>query len=424
MGALSYSQALACLLADAAPLPAVDCALTQACGAVLAGAVHAGHAQPPFDNAAMDGFALDSRAGGLEAGSEHAIGARQRAGQGPAEAAGAVEIMTGAMLPAGLDTVVPVERTQVLARDAGGRPVRMRLCQAVAAGANVRLAGQDVQAGEQLLDAGTRLDAAAVMLLAATGTARVRVRRPVRVALVGTGDELVTDPAHPLRPGQIHASNLAYLAAALAGSGVQLVLQRHVGDAAAAYLHALDEAAGAGADLVVSTGAVSMGSHDFVPAAVRQAGARVVFHKAAIRPGAPLLAARLASGPRLLALPGNPMAAVAGLRFFGAPLLRALSGQAAEPVLHARLEADVQGKPGLDCFLRACVRVDADGRLGVRALAGQEPFRIMPLVHANAWLMLGPDQPCVAAGQVVRIAGAALGGGLDVLAPDGPAHAR
>lgn len=401
---IRYGDAIARLLAVAARLPAERCAVHDAQGRVLAAPVRSPIALPSFDHAAMDGYALAAPEP-LDAGSEHAVHGSQAAGDAARRVdAGAWEIMTGARLPDGLDAVVAVERTELLASAADGTPLRISLRDELSEGQNVRRAGVDVAQGATVLDVGTHLGPAQLMLLAAIGVAEVEVVRRPRVVVIGTGKELVEDLRQPLVDGQIYSSNGRYLAAALTLAGAQVLSCEVVDDTAITYADALRRAQQAGADLVVSTGAVSMGRYDFVPDALRRLGANELFHKVAMRPGKPVLAAALPEGPLVMALPGTPMAVAAGMRFFVAPVLRAMLGQGDEPTLHAVLDTSQQPKAGLRHFLRATFALDAGGRLHARVMSQQQPFRILPFTQADGWVVLDEDAGECAAGRLVQVA--------------------
>jgi molybdopterin molybdotransferase len=400
---IDYAQALQCLRLHVTPLAAEGCLLADAAGRVLASAVRSPIALPTFDHAAMDGYALAANEP-LLARSEHAVSGSRAAGDG--ECAGRVEcceIMTGAQLPAGLNAVVAVENTQMLEARADGTPACIRLLQTLAAGQNVRYAGSDVAAGAEVLSAGTRLDSAGVMLLAALGIGRIDVVRRPRVAIICTGRELQADSAQPLATGRIHNSNGPYRVAALRAAGAHVPLCETVDDTSVTYVDALRQAVDAGVDLVISTGAVSMGRYDFVPATLARLGAQQLFHGVAMRPGKPLLCARLAAGPLILAMPGTPMAVAAAMRFFVSPVLHAMAGQAAEPPLHAVLDTPQQPKSGLRHFLRATLYLDRDSRLHARVLAQQQPFRIQPFAEAGAWVVLSEDAGDCARGSKVEV---------------------
>lgn len=406
MAMIDYANALQRVLAPIARLPAESCPLDRAPGRVTAGAIHSPLALPTFDHAAMDGYALRVREP-LAVGSEHAVqgsqaaGDRARAGSATVDAC---EIMTGARLPDGLDSVVAVENTQLLSTYADGTPARIRLSQALDRGQNVRLAGSDVALGDQVLAPGTRIEAAHVMLLAALGVGAIDVARQPRVAVVCTGKELQADIARPLEADRIHNSNGPYLVAALAEAGAQVHACVTVDDTAGTYAGALQQALDAGVDLVISTGAVSMGRYDFVPEVLRGMDTELLFRGVAMRPGKPLLCARLANGPLLLAMPGTPMAVAVAMRFFVAPVLRAMTGQGIEPSLRAVLDTPQSPKPGLRHFLRASLHADGDGRLHARVLPQPQPFRIHPFAESGAWVVLPERAGDCAAGAIVEVA--------------------
>lgn len=396
---LDPAEGLARIVAASEPLPAHTLAPADGMGRVLAGAVTSPCDLPPFHNSAMDGFALAGGAEPLPAGSEWPIEGEQAAGDDAAQArSGTWEIMTGARLPEGLDRVVPVERTEHL--DA---PARVRVLSAVARGDNVRLAGSDVAAGATVLSAGTVLGPNHLMLLAALGVADVSVATRPKVAVLSTGRELVDDPNRALASGQIRNSNGPYLAARLPLAGAELVHQATVGDAVEPFLAAIEQARVAGARVLLSTGAVSMGRYDFVPQALQKLGAEVLFHKLAIRPGKPILCARLPDGALFFGLPGNPIASAVGLRFFVEPALRVMLGLAPESPLRVPLaNGFVPGKP-LRFHLKSRLERDGQGRLQVRVLPGQESYRIAPLAAADAWAVVPVGSPALAAGDLVDV---------------------
>lgn len=402
---IAYSEALQHLLGAATALPAERLPLHDAAARTLASDIISGQSLPPFDNSAMDGFALRANGVPFEAGAEFVLQGWQAAGDAGAQGGdGAWEIMTGARMPVGLDTVVPIENVRIVASEEG-RPTRIALTTAVKPGQNVRLRGQDVAEGECVLRCGQVLDINARTLLHAIGVGDVAVVARPKAAVIATGKELVTEAAQALESGQIRDSNRPYLVGRLQAAGAEVVWQGTVGDDVAAFDAVLDAALAAGAQVLVSTGAVSAGRYDFIPDALRARGARIVFHKVAIRPGKPLLFAVLPDGALYFGLPGNPVSAAVGQRFFVEPVLRRLLGLAAEPVLQLPLQADVRKPPGLRFHARARVEVDAQGRLSARVLSGQESFRLMSMLRANAWVVLDGEGDLAAAGTPVRVQG-------------------
>ena len=222
------------------------------------------------------------------------------------------------------------------------------------------------------------------------------------VAVITTGSELASAGA-PTGTGQIRDSNGPYLAAALAPMGGRLAGMHSAADTPAAVAAAIKAAAGQ-AELVLTTGGVSAGKFDCVPAAVAAAGGELVFHKVAIRPAKPILFASLPGDRWLLGLPGNPVAVAVGLRFFVAPALRALRGLAPEQTFTAMSTKRIRKRPGLRFFGKASATVNASGQLEVELLPGQESFRVRPLLAANCWAIVDESRDEVAPGELIQVA--------------------
>lgn len=387
---ISYAEALDLLLTRIAVLPARTVGLAGASGAVTASAIAARLSVPGFANAAMDGYALRadaSRTATVGAPLELPVAGLIAAGA-PAPRVGAQEvweILTGAPVPAGLDAVVPLERVTRLAGRDGTGP-RILITEPLRTGQNIRQAGEDFARGQTVINPGTRLGPHHLMGLAACGVDEVPVVRAPRVAVLTTGNE-VRSLGADLAPGQIRDANGPYLRALLPQLGADLTTLATATDSAA-HLRAQLEALATGADLVLTTGGVSAGRLDLLPAVVRELGGEVLFHKVAIRPGKPLLHARLPGGALLFGLPGNPLAVAVGLRFFVIPVLRALQGLAAEVPLPAVTAEAVRRRGALRFFAKAVLETDATGQRRVHILPGQESFRIAPLLSANCWAIV------------------------------------
>lgn len=313
----SVAEARRRVLAAAAPLPAQDLPVEQALGRVLAEDVAPAHDVPPFDSSAMDGYALVAGAGG-----ELPVVGESRAGRptGRTLAAGeAIRISTGAPIPAGADTVVPVERV-----DERAGTVVVPDCEP---GRNVRRAGEDMRAGETVLAAGTRIGAAELAVLVAAGRGRVRCGARPRVAVIATGDELA-DPGAPLRPGQIHNSNAFALAALAERAGALVADRRRVPDDPDATRAALAGALAA-ADVVCVSGGVSVGAHDHVRPSLAELGVEERFWGVGLKPGKPTWFGAAPGGGLVFGLPGNPVSAMVTFHLFARPALARLAG--AEP---------------------------------------------------------------------------------------------
>jgi molybdopterin molybdotransferase len=391
-------------------LPAETVALEAASGLVLAEPVTSAMTLPPWANSAMDGFAVR--------GSDVAGASRDQpvvlrvlgevaAGQAPGQAvvAGtAIRIMTGAMLPDGADTVVPVEETDAPA-GASAIPATVTIHTPVRTGDYIRLPGSDVLDGAPLLDAGRACDASAIALLAATGSATVRVHRRPRVAVISTGDELVP-PGQPLGRGQIHDSNSFTLAAQAAEAGAEVRRLGIARDTLEELLEKLREAV-AWADVVVLSGGVSVGAHDHVKAAFGRLGDLALW-RVAIKPGRPFAFGRAdvdGRPVRLFGLPGNPVSVFVTFELFVRPVLRTLAGHAQvfeRPVRIVRLSEAMRGAPGRLSVNRVVVAADPerpDGLLA-RASGGQDSHMLGALAKANAMVFVPADTDLPAGAEV------------------------
>ncbi|MSR08461.1 MAG: molybdopterin molybdenumtransferase MoeA [Gammaproteobacteria bacterium] len=401
---ISYAEALDLLLTRIAVLPARTVGLAGASGAVTASAIAARLSVPGFANAAMDGYALHaeaSRAASAAAPVELAVSGLIAAGT-PAprvQAQEVWEILTGAPVPDGLDAVVPLER--VTRRDGrDGTGPRILISEPLRSGQNIRQAGEDFARGEIVVTRGTRLGPHHVMGLAACGVDELPVVRAPRVAVLTTGNELRAQGTD-LAPGQIRDANGPYLRSLLPQLGAELTTVTTATDSAA-HLREQLEALATGADLVLTTGGVSAGRLDLLPAVVRELGGEVLLHKVAIRPGKPLLHARLPGGVLLFGLPGNPLAVAVCMRFFVIPALRALQGLAAEVPLPAFTTDAVRRRGALRFFAKAVLATDATGQRRVRILPGQESFRIAPLLSANCWAIVPEGDGDIPAGGLLE----------------------
>ena len=403
---LLYRKALQLALDAAVPLAAATVPLAESVGRVTARAVVSNETSPNADLAAMDGFAV--RAGNLRGASAAApcrfavIGA-VAAGERPpprgTDGAGVVRVATGALLPDGYDTVLPFEEVT----EKGGA---IAVSAPVAAGANVRRRGEDHRPGDVLLEAGRRIAPPHVLLLANLGCAEVTVVRRPRVAVLATGSELVEDLAAALQPGQVRNSNARYLVAALHAAGCQPFLLRAAGDDPGVICERLRHALVADepvVDLVVTIGGVSRGAADYVTAALASLDAEVLFHGVAIRPGKPVLCARLPErGTVLFGLPGNPLAVLATFRALVAPYLRALQGQPPAVPVVARLGAVATGRPGLTRFVLGHRTAAADGSEQVVPMPRQKASEVAALRHADRWLVIPPEAAELPAGALVE----------------------
>ncbi|MBL8333284.1 MAG: molybdopterin molybdotransferase MoeA [Rubrivivax sp.] len=401
---LSVAEARATILGSLVPVQGDEpVPLAQAVGRVLAADVVSPIDVPAHDNSAMDGYAFDGAE--LADGTDRVLGCvgTVYAGtpwSGRLAAGQCLRIMTGAVMPAGCDTVVPQELVRV-----EGDAVHLPGV-AVRRGENRRLRGEDLAQGRPALQAGRVLRPADLGLVASLGFTQVSVRRRLRVALFSTGDE-VTEPGTPLPPGGIYDSNRTSLGAALQRLGVELIDLGLVRDDPVALRRVLQRAV-AEADAVVTSGGVSVGDADHTRTLLAEMG-DVAFWKVAMRPGRPFAFGPLrGEGGRsawLFALPGNPVAALVTFYAFAREALQMLAGAQPEPMvtLQARSAVAIRKRPGRTEFQRGIVERDAQGQWQVRLTGSQGAGILRSLSEANALVVLGHEQGSVPAGGPVEV---------------------
>ncbi len=399
---LTYREALRKVLEGATPLPPTRVPLDEALGLVAAGNVLSTDPVPPFTNSAMDGFAVraeDCAAASFGSPVHLEVLEDVPAGQVASRAVvpgAALRIMTGAPLPSGADAVVAVEDTAAV--DGGvavKRPVRR--------GANIRLAGEDIAAGASVVAAGSVLRPAEIGVLAAIGCAEVPVVPRARVAVLTTGDELVDVRERP-GPGRIRDANVHSACAQAAAFGAVAVPFPRVPDRREAVERALGEAE-AGADVIVTTGGISVGAYDFVKDVLEALGAERVFWRVAQKPGGPLGFYRLGRKP-VFGIPGNPVASMLMMEEYVRPLLRRLMGfeRLHRPERQGVLDEEWRkSQPdGKTHLLRVHVR-ERDGALHA-SLAGPQGSGILSsMMRSNALALIPEDVSFVPRGGPVLL---------------------
>ncbi len=393
---LTVEEALARVLDGVTPIEdARDVALLDALGAVLAVPVIAQHAQPPFAASAMDGYAV--RAADVatlpatlrligEAAAGHGFAGELKPGE-------AVRIFTGAPLPSGADAVVIQEDTRV-----GDGHVT------VLTGApdrdHVRPRAGDFDRGQTLLVAGQLISARHLMLAASAGYATLRIRRPPRVAILATGDELVPPGTAPARD-QIVCSNPYGVAAMVRAAGGEPHLLGIARDTRASLDAKIAEAADA--DVLVTLGGASVGDHDLVGPALAARGMALDFWKIAMRPGKPMLFGRLGA-QRVLGLPGNPVSSLITARLFLMPLIAALRGlpPPGHGIAFARLAVPLPANGPRAHYMRAVWATSATGQPVVRPLANQDSSLLTPLAAASLLIVRPVAAPAAVTGDEVE----------------------
>lgn len=402
----SVEQHTADLLELVAPPEPIELDLLRAHGTVLARPVASSVSLPRFDNSAMDGYAVV--AGDVQAASERHPVALPVVADIPAGDASAVavrsgycaRIMTGAPMPAGATAVVPVEWTD-------GGVANVRINRPVAPGNAVRRSGEDVEEGTTVLRSGARLGAGELGVLAAIGRRTVPVYPRPRVVVLSTGEELV-EPGRPIGPGQIWESNSFMLTAAAKDAGCDAYRYGFVGDDPASVLDTLDDVL-VQADIVLTTGGVSMGAYDVVKEVLSQQGT-VEFTKVAMQPGMPQGFGTIGADKKpILTLPGNPVSAFVSFQMFAQPVLRKLRGLDPEPLptVHARLGAPVVNSPrGRRSYLRAVLEYAGPGQevsYTVFPAVRQGSHQLSALAETNALVVVPEAVTGMAEGDLVEV---------------------
>lgn len=390
---LTLDAARAMIAAQVGPIDGTEhVGLHEADGRVLAVDVAAPVDLPPFDNSAVDGYAV--RLAGLEHGGRLPVLGRLAAGAParPLVEGTAQRIFTGAALPPGADTVFMQEDVRL---DAG----QIQLPPGLRPGANTRPRGEDIALGATALHAGTRLRPQDLALAAALGVTQLTVRRPVRVALFSTGDELV-EPGQPTGPAQRFDSNRVLLAAMARRAGAMVTDLGILPDRLDAITGALRHAA-LGHDLILTSGGVSAGEEDHVRTAMETAG-RLVFWRLAVKPGRPV-AMGVVNGTPFIGLPGNPVAAFVTFAQIARPLMAALAGVEVQPppALHVPAAFAYRKKAGRREYVRVRLRPGVDGIAAAHKHGVDGAGILTSLTETDGLAELADDVTTVAPGDAV-----------------------
>lgn len=391
---ITVEEARRLILDTVSPMPSVRMPLVQALGRILAEPVDSPCAHPPFDNSAMDGYAVRSEDLALACPQRPVrlpVRAEVAAGCGEAPALApltACRIMTGAIIPRGADAVIKVEET----REVDGHVTFER---AARTGQNVRLTGEDLPAGARVLEAGTLLNAARIGLLAGVGRSHVEVHPAPRVAIVTTGNELV-EPGATLAPGQIYGSNAYALTGMILEAGAIPVPLGVARDDRQATQALVEQALAC--DVVITTGGVSVGRFDHVGETFARLGV-VHFDRVAQQPGKPFTYATLAGKPSF-GLPGNPVAAMVAFEYYVRPALLRMMGHRRldRKTVRAVLSEPCSKSSGRTAFLRAIVKPGADGYRATLT-GSQGSGHLTSMAAANALLIIPAERSAAEPGE-------------------------
>ncbi len=396
---ISVEDAQKSILAMIQPMGREKVDLRSCLGRVLAEDVESPRPIPPWNNSAMDGYALrseDVRGATREAPRKLRVIEEIQAGVvatrkvGPGDA---VKIMTGAPIPPGADAVVLVEETERISDDA------VHIFLEAPQGEAVRLAGEDVRAGEKVFEAGAVLGPASVGMLANIGRPSAQVYQKPRVAILATGEELVDLGEHP-GVGQIFNSNSYALAAQVIEAGGEPVLLGIARDNAADLERRISD--GLAADLMITSGGVSVGDFDLVKSTLGELGNEMRFWRVRMKPGKPM-AFGVLNGKPVFGLPGNPVSTMVSFELFVRPGLRKMQGQKRlfRPTVEARLLAPLAKSPERRHYVRSIVHRSREGWVA-RALEAQGSNILHSMVRANGLVIFPEFETALAAGSLVQ----------------------
>ena len=401
---ITYKEAINILSNALQPLPDFKIASEQAHG-VLARDVISTEEVPNFSNSAMDGFAVRSvETNG--ANEDNPVRLEVRGCILAGELAPVIdqkesccEIMTGSVMPSGFDAVIPVEQVEIT--DEGGKAFIV-INQSVQTGRNVRFSGEDFKPGQVVAKKGQLLNPHILMAINANKIESVSVYRPPNIGILTTGSELETVNQEENSP-TIPNTNGPFLQSSIRRMGIPCNGMVSVGDSSQMILEKIQDFMDLESDIIIISGGVSAGKADFVPGALNSLGAEILFHKVWIRPGKPILMAKLPTGQFVFGLPGNPVSVAVGFRFFVNQAIRILQDQALEESISAINKNEFK-KPEKFCFFaKAQTGYTQSGNLETEILSGQESFKLSPFYKANSWMILPEGTDVIKAGEKIEI---------------------
>jgi molybdopterin molybdotransferase len=407
---IAYRSALEILKSEArthkAGLSFDDVSFKNVLGRRLAQDILSPESLPAFNNSAMDGFAVRSQ-DAVSATREfpvdllvvHSMAAGDMfSSELNFVSSTCCEIMTGARVPDFFDAVVKVEDVEVLTAADGTR--RIRLHEPLKSGSNMRLVGEDFVKGCYVARKGDKVTPMQVMAMGALGISSLSVYRPLKIALLSTGKELI-EGGGPVGESQIRNSTAPFLMALMNCPATRVEYHGIIRDEPGEFIKSFEKIIKTCPDVIITTGAVSVGKYDFVQSALTDMGAQTLFHKVAMRPGKPILFAHFENGPVVFGLPGNPVSTAVGARFFVEPYIHALLSEEAEPVLSGRLAHNVPKPEGLRCFFKAKLEISPEGT-ELHVHRGQASFMIQPLLESDVWAVLPEEGTELALGTAVN----------------------
>ena len=395
-----YSEALK-LIQNNVSVIGVEELDTQSAKGAIAEDIISSNAVPSFSNSAMDGYCLKSELtsnASVENPVELPIKGTIFAGDKPpsnTEDSDVYEIMTGSKMPDQMDTVLPVEKGDLIEKEGSKFLV---LNEPIKRDANVRKSGEDFQKDELILSKGTMINDHHKIALIMNQKNTIQVFQNPKIGILTTGNELGGSSA-----ASVPNSNGPFLESSAQSMGLECSNNLHAGDDINEIIEQIQKIKDSGANLILTSGGVSAGKADFIPAALTQMGAETLFHKLWIRPGKPVLMAKFPDGQIAFGLPGNPVSVAVGFRFLAAQAIRILQGRALEKPIASKNSINYKKSEKFCLFAKAIARVDEDGQIHTEVMSGQESFKVKPFRDANCWAMIPEGIESIKKGETISI---------------------
>ena len=356
---------------------------------------------PEFSNSAMDGYCLssaDTKSATSDNPVELKINTIIFAGdESPPIKDGleSYEIMTGSKMPDGMDTVLPYEKGTVIEKNGCQLLV---VNEPIIKGANVRKSGEDFQKDELILSKGTLINDYHKIGLIMNNQEKIKIFKKPSIGILTTGNELEKDSS-----SSIPNSNGPFLESAVESMGLQCPSNLHARDEIKLIINQIQKLRDKGVNLILTSGGVSAGKADFIPAALIEMGAEILFHKLWIRPGKPILMAKFNDGSTIFGLPGNPVSLAVGIRFFASQAIRIMQGREIEKPINSINISDYKKSKKFCLFAKAIAHVDMNGQIHTEIMSGQESFKVKPFRDANCWAMIPEGIETIEKGEHVSI---------------------
>ena len=396
----NYSEALKLIQNNVSIIGAEELD-TQSANGAIAEDIISSNAVPSFSNSAMDGYCLNSELtnnASAENPVELPIKGIIFAGDEPPsniKDSEAYEIMTGSKMPDELDTVLPVEKGELIEKEGSkflvlNEPIKKDL--------NVRKSGEDFKKDELILSKGALINDHRKIALVMNHKKTIRVFKNPGIGILTTGNGLDGTSA-----ASVPNTNGPFLESSVQSMGLECLKNLHAGDDLNQIIDQIQKIKNSGANLILTSGGVSAGKADFIPAALTQMGAEILFHKLWIRPGKPVLMAKFPEGQIVFGLPGNPVSVAVGFRFLAAQAIRILQGRALEKPIASKNSINYKKSEKFCLFAKAIARVDEDGQIHTEVMSGQESFKVKPFRDANCWAIIPEGIETIKKGETISI---------------------